>query len=102
MRAKISATISSVVSVAVVLIVIAIISALKYEIPKPENWPANVRLYRKSLGGETSVYDAESGKLIFTYRPEYDPNVHPVKVEELDPDHWHVVFEAPKKQSPQP
>lgn len=79
----------------VVIVVIATLYSFQYEIPKPASWSADVKVYRRSIGGHTSVFDSESGKLLFTYEPEYDLNVHPIKVEKLDSNHWQVVFEAP-------
>ncbi len=85
-------------SILVVSVVLVVIYSLKYEIPKPETWSANVKVYRRSLGGETSVFDADSGKLLFTYGPEYDLNVHPIRVDKIDPNHWQVVFKDPRKE----
>jgi hypothetical protein len=64
--------IASIASVLGVIVVIVTLYTLQYEIPKPENWSADVKVYKRSVGGETSVFDSESGKLLFTYRPEYD------------------------------
>lgn len=89
---------ASVVSVLIVIVVIVTLYSLQYEIPKPENWSADVKIYRRSIGGETSVFDSESGKLLFTYGPEYDLYVHPIKIEKLDSNHWQVIFEAPKER----
>jgi hypothetical protein len=42
------------------------------------------------------VVDTNSGQFLFMYLPEYDRNVHPIKIERLDDRHWQVVFEAPQ------
>ena len=78
-----------------VLVLVAVLLSLEHKVPKPKDWPANVTLYRKALTGETRVFDDESGKFLFSYRPEYDLNVHPIKIEKLDGTHWQVVLEAP-------
>jgi hypothetical protein len=82
-------------SVMIIIVSAVVIFNLKYEVPKPREWPANVRIYRRSVTGETSVYDANSGRYLFSYDPEYDPNVRPVKVEQLDSKRWQVIFEDP-------
>src|SRR5688500_15575891 len=81
--------------VLIIVVCAVIIVTLNYEVPKPPEWPANVRIYRRSITGETSVYDGNSGRFLFSYRPEYDPNVRPVKIEQLDAKHWQVTFEDP-------
>lgn len=72
--------ISGAVSVMIIIVSVVFIFNLKYELPKPPEWPANVRVYRTSVTGKTSVYDGNSGRYLFSYDPEYDPNVRPVKV----------------------
>lgn len=89
---------SSIASAVIVTIVLVTLYSLKYEVPKPENWSANVTVYRRGIGGQTSVFDADSGKFLFSYEPEYDLNVHPIKIEKLDSNHWQVVFEAPNEE----
>jgi hypothetical protein len=95
MPIKSSRTVASIASILLVIVGFVVVCNIKYEIPKPENWSANVKLYRRGLGGETSVFDADSGKLLFSYRPE---NVHPISIEKLDSNHWRVVFEDPTKR----
>lgn len=81
---------------AIVIIVVGfVVLNFRYEVPKPKEWPANVRVYRTSITGQTSVYDGSSGKYLFSYKPEYDPNVRPIKIEQLDANHWQVIFENP-------
>ncbi|MGH9873889.1 MAG: hypothetical protein ACRD9S_15670 [Pyrinomonadaceae bacterium] len=84
---------SGVVTLAVVLLLFS----LQYEIGGPAGWPATVKLYRKTLTGETRAVDAQTGQTLFLYRPEYDMNVHPVRIEKIDANHWQVVFEDPKQ-----
>lgn len=88
-------SIATVASVIIIVVCAVVIFNLKYEVPKPPEWPANVRIYRTSITGETSVFDGNSGRYLFSYDPEYDPNVRPVKVEQLDAKHWQVTFEDP-------
>ena len=83
------------VSVVIIVVCVVVILRFKNEVPKPPEWPANVRLYRTSVTGETSVYDGKSGRYLFSYDPEYDPNVRPVKIEQLDARRWQVIFEDP-------
>ena len=83
----------------IILVAIALfLFSLQNEIPGPVGWPSDIKIYRRAITGETRVVDPESGKVIFTYRPEYDRNIHPVRIEKIDADHWQVIFEAPKKQ----
>lgn len=70
---------------------------MEREIPGPPGWPAEIKLYRKqALGGLTRVVDTNSGDVLFMYWPEYDPNVHPIKIEKIDSKHWQVTFKAPQ------
>ncbi|HEY5839359.1 MAG TPA: hypothetical protein VIT19_10010 [Pyrinomonadaceae bacterium] len=88
-------SIATVVSVMIIIVSAVFIFNLKHEVPKPPEWPANVRIYRTSITGETSVFDGNSGRYLFSYDPEYDPNVRPVKIEQLDGKRWQVIFEDP-------
>ena len=88
-------SIATVASVIIIVLCLVVIFTFKTEVPKPPEWPANVRIYRTSITGETSVFDGNSGRYLFSYDPEYDPNVRPVKVEQLDAKHWQVTFEDP-------
>jgi hypothetical protein len=86
------------ITVACVIVIGAVgllLIALQYEIPKPTAWSANVKVYRKAITGETRVFDGESGRFLFAYRPEYDPNVRPIKVDRIDQNHWQIVLENP-------
>ena len=69
----------------------------EYEVNGPSGWPTNIKLYRGTLTGDTRVVDSETGRTLFMYRPEYDFNVHPVRIEKTDVNHWQVVFEVPTK-----
>jgi hypothetical protein len=82
---------------AVILVIVFFLFSLQYEINRPTGWPVTIKLYRKTLTGETRVVDAETGQTLFMYRPEYDLNVHPVRIEKIDSNHWQVVFEGPTK-----
>jgi hypothetical protein len=83
--------------VAVLALGIFVVFFLEYEVPLPPGSSPGIKLYRKSaLGGLTRVVDTNSGQFLFMYLPEYDRNVHPIKIEKLDDRHWQVVFEAPQ------
>lgn len=90
--------ISLTMSALTIIVVAFFVFNLQYEVSKPTDWPANVRIYRRSINGETRVFDGNSGKFLFSYRPEYDPNVRPVKIEQLDANHWQVIFEDPVRK----
>lgn len=90
----------SLLIVTLVIVALGIYAAffLEYEARAPAGWPSSVKLYRKSaLGGLTRVVDTSSGEFLFMYLPEYDGNVHPIKIEKIDDRHWQVLFEAPQK-----
>jgi hypothetical protein len=82
-------------SALVVLALELFVFTLQHEVPKPDTWSANVKIYRRALSGETRVFDAESGKFLFAFKPEYDLNVRPIKLERLDQNHWEVILENP-------
>jgi hypothetical protein len=92
---KTTKMISVVLSVLVILVALFVMFTLQYEVSKPKEWSANVKIYRRSITGETRVFDATSGKFLFSYRPEYDPNVRPTKIDQLDQNHWQVILENP-------
>ena len=86
------------------LAMLAMVAVLGYifvfmesEIPGPPGWPSDIKLYRKpALGGLTRVYDTKTNDFLFWYLPEYDPNVHPIKIERIGDRHWQVTFKAPQ------
>jgi len=80
----------------VIIVTVLILFSLEYEISGPNGWPATIKLYRRSFMGQTRVVDTQTGQTLFMYRPEYDMNVHPVRIEKIDSTHWQVVFESPK------
>jgi hypothetical protein len=82
----------------IIMAVVLFLFSLQHEIPPPPGWPASVKLYRRTLTGDTTAIDSESGRVLFSYLPEYDRNVHPIKIEKIDPTHWQVVFEVPARQ----
>jgi len=81
---------------AVILVGVFLLFSLQYEITGPTGWPGTIKLYRKTFTGDTRVVDTQTGQTLFMYRPEYDMNVHPVRIEKIDSKHWQVVFESPK------
>ena len=85
-----------IVTVAIIIVAAYIIFLREHEIPAPPGWPANIKLYRNQvLGGATRVVDESAGQFLFTYEPEYDNHVHPIRIEKLDDRHWQVLFEKP-------
>lgn len=48
-------SITTVASVMIIIVSAIFILNLKYEVPKPPEWPAYVRVYRTSVTGETTV-----------------------------------------------
>lgn len=88
---------SILISIVAVLALGVFIFFLESEVPLPPGLSPGIKLYRKTaLGGLTRVVDTNSGQFLFMYLPEYDRNVHPIKIERLDDRHWQVVFEAPQ------
>jgi hypothetical protein len=83
--------------ICLVLIVGFLFFRAERELDRPDGWPSTVHLYRKTLSGETRVVDMQSGKTIFIYRPEYDTNIHPVKIDKINSNHWQVMFELPSQ-----
>lgn len=79
-----------------IIVVIVFLFFFEYELPQPDGWPDNVKLYRRPLIGITRVVDSNTGRPIFYYLPEYDSPIYPIKVEKIDAEHWQVTFKEKK------
>ncbi|MEK6282277.1 MAG: hypothetical protein AABN95_18120 [Acidobacteriota bacterium] len=84
------------IGVVSLLVAVLFIVTLEKEVPGPDGWPSTIKLQRNRVTGVTWAVDTETHRTLFMYWPEYDMHVHPVKIEKIDSNHWHVVFEDPK------